>query len=276
MAKAFAADTGAEFISPYSDADVIAGAATIALEIFEDAPDHDVLLVPIGGGGLISGVALAANAIAPACEVIGVEARRRRARFRPASAPARSSRSSRRRRWPTASAATPIPTRSPSASSSGLVDRIDTVSEDDLAAAIAGLVEHEHLVAEGAGAAATAALVGRRIGCARDADVAAVVSGINIDRSAARRAARQRERDHALRRQRATKQRQLAPASVRRTNADARARPRCRPRTRVSSELSPPHVAGRAATGLPSIARSSRPARRRLVALVEALGERLR
>ena len=73
MAKAFAADTGAEFISPYNDADVIAGAATVALEIFEDAPDVDALVVPIGGGGLISGVAAAAKAIAPACEVIGVE-----------------------------------------------------------------------------------------------------------------------------------------------------------------------------------------------------------
>ena len=51
------------FISPYSDADVIAGAATVALEIFEDAPDTDVVVVPIGGGGLISGVAAVAKEI---------------------------------------------------------------------------------------------------------------------------------------------------------------------------------------------------------------------
>jgi threonine dehydratase len=63
-----------------------------------------------------------------------------------------------------------------------LVDRIDTVSEADLAAAIAGLVAHEHVVAEGAGAAATAALVGRRTD-ARGRRVAAVVSGSNIDAS---------------------------------------------------------------------------------------------
>ncbi len=73
MAKAFASSTGAEFISPYNDADVIAGAATIALEVFEDAPGTDTLVVPIGGGGLISGVAAAAKSIAPACEIVGVE-----------------------------------------------------------------------------------------------------------------------------------------------------------------------------------------------------------
>jgi len=63
-----------------------------------------------------------------------------------------------------------------------LVDRIETVSEADLAASIAGLVEHEHLVAEGAGAAATAALVGKRVDVA-GRHVAVVVSGANIDRA---------------------------------------------------------------------------------------------
>jgi threonine dehydratase len=63
-----------------------------------------------------------------------------------------------------------------------LVDRIVTVSEEDLAAAIAGLVEAEHLIAEGAGAAATAALLGKRIEV-RDRRVAAIVSGGNIDRA---------------------------------------------------------------------------------------------
>jgi threonine dehydratase len=61
MAKAFAAATGAEFISAYNDAEIVAGAATIALEIFEDAPDIDTLVIPIGGGGLVSGVAATAK-----------------------------------------------------------------------------------------------------------------------------------------------------------------------------------------------------------------------
>jgi threonine dehydratase len=63
-AKAFASETGAAFISPYSDPDVIAGAATVALEIFEDAADTDMLLVPIGGGGLISGAGAVAKTVA--------------------------------------------------------------------------------------------------------------------------------------------------------------------------------------------------------------------
>ncbi len=61
MAKTFAETTGALFVSPYNDLDVIAGASTIALEMFEDAPDIDMLVVPIGGGGLISGVAAVAK-----------------------------------------------------------------------------------------------------------------------------------------------------------------------------------------------------------------------
>src|SRR5437588_319011 len=62
LAKAFAAQSGATFISAYNDADVIAGAATTALEIMGDAPDTNILVVPIGGGGLISGVAAASKA----------------------------------------------------------------------------------------------------------------------------------------------------------------------------------------------------------------------
>src|SRR5262249_4654223 len=73
MAKTFARDAGAEFISPYSDQDVIAGAATIALELFEDVPDLEMLVVPIGGGGMISGVAAVAKAINARVEVVGVE-----------------------------------------------------------------------------------------------------------------------------------------------------------------------------------------------------------
>jgi threonine dehydratase len=73
LAKAFARESEADFISPYSDPDVVAGAATIALEIFEEAPDTNMLVVPIGGGGLIGGVGAAAKAVAPGCQVIGVE-----------------------------------------------------------------------------------------------------------------------------------------------------------------------------------------------------------
>ena len=180
MAKAFAADTGAEFISPYNDADVIAGAATVALEIFEDAPDVDALVVPIGGGGLISGVAAAAKAIAPACEVIGVEV----------AASCAFQTSVRAGRLveivPGVTVAdglggNPDPETITFGFIQRFVDRIDTVTEEDLSAAIVGLVDAEHLVAEGAGAAGVAALVGRRTEV-RGRRVAVIVTGSNIDR----------------------------------------------------------------------------------------------
>jgi len=181
LAKAFAMEAGAEFISPYNDADVIAGAATVALEIFEDAAGTDTLVVPIGGGGLISGVATVAKAIDARNEVIGVEA--------DASCAFRTSVRAGRlvEIVPGATLAdglggNPDPETITFAFIRQLVDRIVTVSEDDLSAAIAGLVAAEHLVAEGAGAAAAAALVGKRADV-RGRRVAVIVSGGNIDRA---------------------------------------------------------------------------------------------
>jgi threonine dehydratase len=181
MAKAFAASTGAEFVSAYNDADVIAGAATIALEIFEDAPGIDTLVIPIGGGGLASGVAAAAKSIAPACEIIGVEV----------AASCAFQTSVRAGRIveivPGATLAdglggNPDPETITFGFIQQFVDRIEIVTEGDLSAAMVGLVESEHLVAEGAGAAAVAALMGR---CAevRGRRVALIVTGSNIDRA---------------------------------------------------------------------------------------------
>lgn len=180
MAKQFAAESGAEFISPYNDDDVIAGAATVAVEILEDAPATDTLIVPIGGAGLISGMAIVAKAIAPACTVVGVEVEAScafqtsvRAGTLVEIVPG-----------PTLAdglGGNPDPETMTFAFVQQYVDRIETVSEADLAAAIVGLVTNEHLIAEGAGAAATAALVGRRIDV-RSRHVAVVVSGANIDR----------------------------------------------------------------------------------------------
>jgi threonine dehydratase len=181
LAKGFAKQTGAEFISPYNDADVIAGAATVALEIFEDAPETDTLVVPIGGGGLASGVATVAKAMGARCEVIGVEVE--------ASCAFQTSVRAGRlvEIVPGATLAdglggNPDPDTITFAFIQRLVDRIVTVSEDDLSAAIVGLVEAEHLVAEGAGAAATAALVGKRVELS-GRRVVAIVSGANIDRA---------------------------------------------------------------------------------------------
>ena len=181
LAKQFAADTGAAFISPYNDPDVIAGAATIALEIFEEAPDTDVLVVPIGGGGLISGVACAAKAIDDKRLVVGVEL--------DVSCAFRTS----------VRAGTLVPIVPGPSIAEGLggnpdpetitfrfiqrhVDQIVTVSEGDLQAAVAGLVEAEHLIVEASGAAGVAAILGRRV----EVDggrVAVIVTGSNIDRA---------------------------------------------------------------------------------------------
>jgi threonine dehydratase len=181
LAKKFAEEHRSPFISPYNDPDVVAGAATIALEIFEDAPNVDALVVPIGGGGLISGIAAAARVIAPAHRSIGVEAEASHAFLTSIRAG---------RIVPI----TPGPTLAdglggnpdPQTITFGLiqqhVDQIVTVSEPDLVSAMAGLVEHEHLVTEAAGAAATAAIVGRRIALDRRR-VAVIVSGGNIDRA---------------------------------------------------------------------------------------------
>jgi threonine dehydratase len=181
MAKAYARETGAAFISPYSDADVIAGAGTVALEIFEEAPDTNAILVPIGGGGLASGVALVTKSVAPQCEVIGVE-------VEVSCAFQQSVRAGRLVEIvPGASLAdglggNPDPETITFDFIRQFVDRIVTVSEDDLASAVSGLVETEHLIAEGAGAAATAAILGARVDV-RDRRVAVILSGSNIDRA---------------------------------------------------------------------------------------------
>ena len=180
MALAFARETGAEFISPYSDADVIAGAGTVGLEMFEDAPNLDVLLVPIGGGGLISGVATVAKTLRPECQVIGVE-------LAVSNAFQQSVRAGRLVAIvPGATLAdglggNPDPATITFAMIQRLVDRIVTVSERDLTAAVVGLVDAEHVITEGAGAAATAAVIGGGIDL-RGRQTGVIVSGANIDR----------------------------------------------------------------------------------------------
>jgi threonine dehydratase len=181
LAKAFAADTGAVFISPYSDADVVAGAATIALEIFEDAPDTEVVVVPIGGGGLIGGVGGAAKEIAGATLVVGVE-------LDVAHAFLTSVRAGHLVQIDAGASiaeglgGNPDPDTMTFALVQRHVDRIVTVSEADLRDAVVGLVEAEHLIVEASGAAGIAALASKRLDV-RGRRVAIVVTGSNIDRA---------------------------------------------------------------------------------------------
>jgi threonine dehydratase len=180
MAQDYARSTGASFVSPYNDLDVIAGAATVALELFDDAVDLGTIVVPIGGGGLISGVAETAKTIDPRCRVIGVEV----------AASCQFQTSIRAGRLvPIVPGATladglvgnPDPETITFSMIQRWVDDIVTVSEDELARAMAGLAEAEHLIVEGAGAVGVAAVASGRIDV-RGGRTAIVISGGNIDR----------------------------------------------------------------------------------------------
>lgn len=181
-AKAYAVETGACFISPYSHPDVIAGGGTVAVEMAEDVPRLDVVVVPMGGAGLISGIGVALAHFAPACRLIGVEAA-----LNPALATAR--------RY---GRITEIPVSDtiadglggnlePGAVTFDYVQRYvrDIVDADDaaIAAAIGDLVEHEHLIVEGAAAVGVAALRTGRIADVAGRTVGIVLTGANIDRA---------------------------------------------------------------------------------------------
>ncbi|MBI4476414.1 MAG: threonine/serine dehydratase [Acidobacteria bacterium] len=179
LAKAYAAETGASFISPYNDPDVIAGAGTVAIEIVEDLPELDALVVPVGGGGLISGVATALKTMAPAVEVIGVEAEASPAfhmslkagrivevDVKPTIADGLAG------NMDADSMTFDIVRR--------LVDHMLLVTEDEMKASIHDLLSQEHIIAEGAGAAALAAVLAGKVPTAGRC-VAVVVSGANID-----------------------------------------------------------------------------------------------
>jgi threonine dehydratase len=181
LAKAYAAETGATFISPYSDADVIAGAATVGLEIFEDAPDTDVVLVPIGGGGLISGIAAVAAEIGGGSRVIGIELDVAHA-FLTSLQAGRLVQIDAGPSMAEGLGGNPDPDTITFAFVQRHVKEIATVSESDLRAGVVGLVDAEHLIVEPSGAAGVGALLGGRVDV-RGASVAVVVTGSNIDRS---------------------------------------------------------------------------------------------
>jgi threonine dehydratase len=158
---------------------VIAGAGTVALEILEDRPDIDVIVAPVGGGGLISGVAALTKGIAPQVETVGVEADVSNA-FQQSVAAGRITRVTVGSTIADGLGGNMDPDTITFEIIQRVVDRLVTVSEDALIAAIRGLVTEEHLVVEGAGAAAIAAVIEQRIEL-RGRRTALVVSGSNID-----------------------------------------------------------------------------------------------
>lgn len=171
-------EKGYTFIHPFDDENVIAGQGTIGLELLDQLPDMDAVVVPIGGGGLISGVAFAIKSLNPNIKVYGVQA---------AGAPsmAKSLEDGKIERLESvATLADGIAVKEPGVNTfelcSKYVDGVVTVSEDEISCAILSLIEQQKLIAEGAGAVSVAAVMFNKIPV-KGKKVVCLVSGGNID-----------------------------------------------------------------------------------------------
>jgi threonine dehydratase len=167
------------FVHPFDDPDIIAGQGTVALEVLEQEPELDAIVVPVGGGGLVSGVAVAVKALRPGAKVIGVETE-----MLPCMLQA-------------VEAGKPVTLEGANTIADGIavkragdltlehvkryVDEIVTVSEEEIASAILYLLEREKTVVEGAGAVAVAALMQHKVRGLEGRRVVSVISGGNID-----------------------------------------------------------------------------------------------
>jgi threonine dehydratase len=186
-----AQDPGIAFVHPFEDPDVIAGQGTLGLELLEQVPDLARVIVPVGGGGLVSGVAIALKSARPAIEVIGVQVA--------GCAPVAGS----------LAAGKPVPVSSALTIADGIavkrpgeltlsliqrwVDEMVTVDEDEVAEAMVFLMERAKLVVEGAGAVGVAALLGRRLAASRSGTTVVVLSGGNVDAGLLAEVARRHE-----------------------------------------------------------------------------------
>ena len=169
---------GYTFVHPFNDEDVIAGQGTIGLEILEQVPDVDAVIVPVGGGGLISGVAYAIKQLNPNVKVYGVQA---------SGAPSmvKSVKEGKIKKLASVSTiADGIAVKEPGDLTFDLVsqyvDELVTVTDDEVAAAILALIEQQKLCAEGAGAVSVAAAMFNKVPVAGK-KVVCLVSGGNID-----------------------------------------------------------------------------------------------
>jgi threonine dehydratase len=171
---------GLTFVHPFDDPVVLAGAGTVGLEIVEDLPEVDVVIVPVGGGGLLGGVATAVKSVRPAARVVAVEL---------AAGPGLG---------PAVAAGKPVPSPRPAGTlADGMTPpfvgqlpldivrarevEIETVTEDAIVDAMRLLATRAKLVAEGSGAAAVAGLLSGSVRVRPGANVVAIVSGGNID-----------------------------------------------------------------------------------------------
>ena len=171
-------ECGYTFVHPFDDINVIAGQGTIGLEILDEMPDVDAIVVPIGGGGVISGVAFAAKKLNPKIKVYGVQA---------AGAPSMYN-SIKENKIITLddvnTIADGIKVKEPGENTFQLVrdyvDEIVTVSDDEISSAILALIEQQKMIAEGAGAVSVAAVMFNKLPI-KGKKVVCVVSGGNID-----------------------------------------------------------------------------------------------
>lgn len=171
-------DNNAVFIHPFDDEDVIAGQATVGLEILEQLDNVDNVVVPIGGGGLISGIAYLLKSLKPDVKIIGVQAE---------TAPSMLNSIQNNKKTTLNSVSTfadGIAVKTPGSLTYDLVknyvDEIITVTEDEIATAILMLMERQKLVCEGAGAVGVAAVIFGKIDT-KDKVTCCVLSGGNID-----------------------------------------------------------------------------------------------
>ncbi|MCI5924432.1 MAG: threonine ammonia-lyase [Oscillospiraceae bacterium] len=171
-------ESGAVFIHPFDDPDVIAGQGTIGLELLEQLPDMDAVIVPVGGGGLISGVAFAIKSLNPNCKVYGVQA---------AGAPSMYNSIQHHKKEMldrVSTIADGIAVKNPGELTYEIcekyVDEIVTVTDDEISTAILALIEQQKLIAEGAGAVSVAAAMFNKVDV-RGKKVACLLSGGNID-----------------------------------------------------------------------------------------------
>ncbi len=170
---------GYSFIHPFDDEDVIAGQGTIGLEIVSQLKNLDAVIVPVGGGGLISGVAFAIKSINPNIQVYGVQAEGAPSMFN-------SMRDHQIETLPSVSTiADGIAVKQPGTNTFAYceqyVDGIVTVNDDEIASAILALIEKQKMIAEGAGATPVAALLSGKLPQLKGKKVCCVVSGGNID-----------------------------------------------------------------------------------------------
>lgn len=175
----YAEKNDADFVHPFTDDEVIAGQGTVALEIFEELEDLDALVVPVGGGGLISGMSVVSRSILPKCKVIAVSS---------AGAAAMKMSFDAKTALDTVSVKTiadGIAVRDTSTKTLEYilkhVDSFESACEDEIASAILFLLEKQKVLVEGAGAVGVAALMHGKIELPKGSKIAIVLSGGNID-----------------------------------------------------------------------------------------------